>query len=66
MGYVTLFCTCVNCGQLFAANPDLVPSVRVRGVKEPVCRPCMERYKPDFQIPPGAYEPGPEYPDESY
>jgi hypothetical protein len=50
---------------LFSYNPDKVPSLRVNGVREPVCKGCVERVNPvriakwlDPIVPlPGAYEP---------
>ena len=68
MGYVMMSSQCINCGRLFSYNPHKVPSVRVKGVREPVCRSCIEaantirkergilplHYHPD------AYEPLPE------
>jgi len=46
MGY--MFCTgpCVNCKKLFTFNPDLVPSTRVNGIKEPICKDCVEWANP--------------------
>jgi hypothetical protein len=64
MGYVFCYGRCCNCGGLFTFNPMKVPSVQVRGQKEPVCRSCMERanahrkaagVEPHF-IHPDAYE----------
>ena len=42
MAYATVFSPCVNCGRLFGYNPRRVPSIPVNGVKEPVCRPCID------------------------
>ncbi len=41
MAFVTMTSACANCRRLFAYNPVRVPSVRVRGVREPVCGACM-------------------------
>ena len=68
MGYVTCFGTCAACGNPFSFNPNLVPSIRVNGVREPVCRTCIDRVNPvraEKGLPPiavldGAYEPCPE------
>lgn len=65
MGYVTCFGTCAACHNPFSFNPNLVPSVRVNGVREPVCRSCVDRANPlraEQGLPPivvldGAYEP---------
>jgi hypothetical protein len=64
MGYMLCTATCVNCKNLFSFNPDLVPSVRVNGVKEPICKTCVEWANPKrvekglepIKILPGAYE----------
>jgi hypothetical protein len=63
---------CFGCGKYFSFNPELVPSIRVnskgkpdpRGVREPICRTCVERVNPKrianglppIVIPEGAYE----------
>lgn len=33
---------CAVCGQVFSFNPNKVPSVRVDGKREPICRACIE------------------------
>lgn len=65
MSYMTAMSPCFGCRQLFSYNPDKVPSLRVNGVREPVCKGCVERVNPvriakwlDPIVPlPGAYEP---------
>lgn len=42
MGYMSVWSNCIVCKQLFPYNPFEVPSLRVDGVKEPVCGGCME------------------------
>jgi hypothetical protein len=42
MGYMTLIAPCILCGEMFGCNPDLVPSIRVNGQREPVCGGCMK------------------------
>lgn len=64
-GYMFAMGTCVACKQVFAFDPDRVPSIRIDGQKEPVCRGCIERANPkrianglDPIVPlPGAYGP---------
>lgn len=64
MGYVFATSPCANCGRLFNYNPNLVPSVRVNGVREPICRDCVEWANPlrkekgldPIKVLPGAYE----------
>lgn len=62
MGYAMLLCSCINCRQTFTCNPVRVPSIRVRGEKEPLCRACAEEWirrhpEAGFVIPADAYEP---------
>jgi hypothetical protein len=64
MGYATCFATCINCYRLFSFNPNLVPSISINGVREPICRSCVDRANPirvakglePINILPGAYE----------
>lgn len=65
MGYAIGMGTCYGCGQTFSFNPNKVPSLRVDGVREPVCQVCMTKInilrerrglKP-FEIHKDAYEP---------
>ena len=68
MGYVFATSPCIGCGRLFSFNPVRVPSLRVKGEREPVCLACVERANPRRAknglppiVPlPGAYEPGDE------
>lgn len=65
MGYALAFSACCSCHRVFGYNPIRVPSVRVNGVREPVCRECIERANPlrkqaglpELVIHPDAYEP---------
>ena len=64
MGYMTCMGPCAACNKIFAFNPYRVPSMLINGVKEPICRECVERYNEMriehglsiFNIPEGAYE----------
>ncbi len=66
--YALMFGKCANCGQPFGFNPHKVPSIRVEGKREPVCKPCIDQANPQrvaaglppFVIQPDAYEPIPE------
>lgn len=68
MGYMIALGNCFGCGALMSFNPDRVPSIRVRGVRQPICKLCVERANPDREknglapiVPmPGAYEPEPD------
>jgi hypothetical protein len=56
---------CIGCGQLFTFNADRVPSVTIKGHREPICAACVLRVNPrrianglDPIVPlPGAYDP---------
>jgi hypothetical protein len=64
MGFVSGYGECVGCKKPFSFNPNLVPSVRVNGVREPVCGACVEKVNPGrvanglepIMVLPGAYE----------
>ena len=64
-GYALVFSACYGCKQTFGYNPHLVPSMRVNGIREPVCERCLTTVnikreangdKP-HPVAPGAYEP---------
>ena len=65
MGYAQVFGSCVGCGKTFAYNPHRVPSIKVKGIREPLCRNCVEEVNPlrlkkglpKIYIHPEAYEP---------
>ena len=67
-GYAIAHGLCVNCNGVFSFNPHAVPSIRVRGVREPVCQPCMNKANTErvakglepFPVREDAYEPIPE------
>ena len=64
MGYALCFGQCAHCRQTFAFNPIAVPSVRVNGVREPICKGCIEWANPlrkakgleEIVVKKGAYE----------
>ena len=68
MGVVWAMSPCAGCGQLFSYNPLLVPSITIKGSREPICHGCVVRVNPRRAanglppiVPlPGAYEPMPE------
>jgi hypothetical protein len=37
---------CIGCQRLFSFNPMRVPSVTVKGTREPICLACVERANP--------------------
>ncbi len=47
MGYVFAHSICFGCKQPFAYNPMKVPSIRVDGVREPICQTCVDRINPE-------------------
>jgi hypothetical protein len=63
--YALLFAQCASCKRVFGCNPLRVPSIRVNGVREPVCKECVTSANPkrkamgleEFTIHPDAYEP---------
>lgn len=67
-GYVLCTSACLTCKRLFSYNPHHVPSLRVKGEREPICPSCMESINmkrtekglDPFPIHPEAYEPLPE------
>jgi hypothetical protein len=65
MGFMACLAPCFGCKRVFSFNPDRVPSIPVDGVRQPVCRDCVERVNPQrvanglepIRVLPGAYEP---------
>lgn len=47
MAYMSVMGPCIGCNQVFSYNADRVPSIRINGVREPVCRHCVERANPE-------------------
>jgi hypothetical protein len=74
LGYYFMLAPCVACGKPFGFHPDKVPSLRVNGVREPVCQDCVRRASvlrtakglPLIVPLPGAYEPAEEDGNESF
>jgi hypothetical protein len=44
--YAFCYGECAVCNRAFSFNPVRVPSVRVNGVREPVCLACVEASNP--------------------
>ena len=61
MGYVSLIAECGQCRQLFASNPEYVPSLRLANGQQLVfCRDCVEAANPERErrgLPPIAVHP---------
>ena len=46
MGYAFATSACFGCGRLFTYNPVRVPSIRIKGVREPICLACITATNP--------------------
>lgn len=46
MGYALATSHCFGCNRLFTYNPMRVPSINIRGSREPVCLACVEAANP--------------------
>jgi hypothetical protein len=46
MGYAFATSACAGCKRLITYNPVRVPSIRINGVREPICRDCVARANP--------------------
>ena len=46
MGYYSAIGRCAVCCQMFQFNPHKVPSVRIGGVREPICLDCVNEANP--------------------
>jgi len=67
--YVLCVGACINCGVLITFNPNRVPSIRINGVREPLCAGCFARWNQihrtgqgleSLPLHPDAYRPEPE------
>jgi len=66
MGYISIIGQCYSCGKPFHFHPNLVPSLRINGVREPICKDCVDRANPirkkkglpEITYEPDAYETG--------
>lgn len=43
MGYVSVMGSCYACKNMFSFHPHFVPSLTIRGTREPFCRSCIEQ-----------------------
>ena len=50
MAFVTVNGHCINCGTVISANPDKVPSIRVDGEREMLCRNCFDQWNEIHRI----------------
>jgi len=44
MGYMFVMGECISCGVMMRFNPTHVPSLRVNGVREPICAECHGKW----------------------
>jgi hypothetical protein len=64
MGYALMMGRCYACTRPFGFNPHKVPSITIQGVREPLCKKCVEEANrrrkagglQEFKIDPQAYE----------
>jgi len=62
MGYMLVLSPCIGCGVGFCCNPNHVPSIRVNGNREPICKACYNRWNQIHRINEGL-DPIPLHPD---
>lgn len=69
MGFAECIGPCCGCGEMITFNPNKVPSLRVHGNREPLCRVCFGKWNeihrvskglPPEPLAPDAYSPIPE------
>ncbi|MCK5018122.1 MAG: hypothetical protein KAS32_13780 [Candidatus Peribacteraceae bacterium] len=46
MAFVSVVGRCIGCGRPFSFHPNKVPSLTVKGIREPVCKACVDRANP--------------------
>lgn len=46
MGYILAHGACIGCNRLFAFNPHKVPSIPIKGTREPICQACVDIVNP--------------------
>jgi hypothetical protein len=64
MGYMVVMSACFGCGRTFTYNAERVPSILVKGTREPICQDCVDRVNPtrranglpEIEVLPDAYE----------
>lgn len=65
MAWMYMMGACYSCKRPFSFNPERVPSLTIKGTREPFCQPCIDAANParvakglDPIVPAeGAYEP---------
>jgi len=62
MGYMFVIGACCSCGCRLSFNADKVPSLRLNGVREPLCAGCFGKWNEIHRVSKGL-EPLPLNPD---
>lgn len=66
MSYMFVMGSCAACNNPISFNPERVPSIRIEGVREPLCKTCFHRWNEihrtakgmePIPLNPDAYEP---------
>jgi len=45
-GYAIAFGHCFGCQKPFGFNPMRVPSISIKGIREPICQACVDKANP--------------------
>ena len=64
MGYLLVMGECIGCRRIMHFHPHRVPSIRINGVRQPICQACVDRVNPKrianglepIHVLPGAYD----------
>ena len=48
--YMLLHTTCINCRCQVTVNPDVCPSLRINGERQPLCRACFDGWNQIHRI----------------
>jgi hypothetical protein len=46
MGVVLAMGSCIGCKRMFSFNPIRVPSITIKGTRQPICAECVVRVNP--------------------
>jgi len=50
MDFMFIVSECVACERIISYNPERVPSLRINGSREPLCRLCFIRWNQEHRI----------------
>ena len=62
MSYAILITNCIACDTKMTCNPAYVPSLRINGKREPICKQCHAKWNEIHRISKGL-EPEPLHPE---